>query len=103
MKVLKSVNLHLEYVPRCFRNQNAKKVEHKVTSKKQKQKKNKKKKYGRSSRHTRNEKVGKWFINYYHLTVKVKKNNGTFTVLMSNYVSDMIHSLQLHLEANVQF
>ena len=44
MKVLKSVNLHLEYVPRCFRNQNAKKVEHKVTSKKQKQKKNKKKK-----------------------------------------------------------
>ena len=36
MKVLKSVNLHLEYVPRCFRNQNAKKVEHKVTSKKQK-------------------------------------------------------------------
>ena len=39
MKVLKSVNLHLEYVPRCFRNQNAKKVEHKVTSKKQKSKK----------------------------------------------------------------
>ena len=39
MKVLKSVNLHLEYVPRCFRNQNAKKVEHKVTSKKQKNKK----------------------------------------------------------------
>ena len=66
-------------------------------------KKKKKKKYGRSSRYTRNEKVGKWFINYYHLTVKVKKNNGTFTVLMSNYVSDMIHSLQLHLEANVQF
>ena len=71
----------------------------------QKNKKTKKnnKKYGRSSRHTRNEKVGKWFINYYHLTVKVKKNNGTFTFLMSNYVSDMIHSLQLHLEANVQF
>ena len=41
MKVLKSVNLHLEYVPRCFRNQNAKKVEHKVTSKKQKKTKKK--------------------------------------------------------------
>ena len=34
MKVLKSVNLHLEYVPTCFRNQMQKKVEYKVTSKK---------------------------------------------------------------------
>ena len=85
MKVLKSVNLHLEYVPRCFRYQNAKKVVKKFNSKKNK------KKYGRSSRRTRNEKVGKWFINCYYLTVKVKKNNGTFTVLMSNYVSDIRH------------
>ena len=28
MKVLKSVNLHLEYVSRCFRNQMQKKGEH---------------------------------------------------------------------------
>ena len=34
MKVLKSVNLHLEYVTRCFRNQMQKNVEHKLTSKK---------------------------------------------------------------------
>ena len=34
MKVLKSLNLHLEYVPRCFRNQMQKKVEHKLTSNK---------------------------------------------------------------------
>ena len=34
MKVLKSVNLHIEYVPRCFMIQMQKKVEHKVTSKK---------------------------------------------------------------------
>ena len=31
MKVIKSVNLHSEYVPRCFF---LKKVEHKLTSKK---------------------------------------------------------------------
>ena len=49
-----------------------KKVEHKLTSKK---------KYGHSSRHTRNEEVGKWFINYYYLAVKVKKNNGTYSSL----------------------
>ena len=35
IEVLKSVNLHIEYVPRCFRIQmQKKKVEHKVTSKK---------------------------------------------------------------------
>ena len=33
--------------------------------------------------------MGKLFINYYYLTVKVKKNNGTYTVPMSNYVSDV--------------
>ena len=82
MKVLKSVNLHPEYVPRCFRNQMQKKVEHKLISKKN---------YGYSSRHTRNEKVGKYFISYYYLTVKVKKNNGTYTVLMSHYVSDIAY------------
>ena len=83
MKVLKSVNLHLEYVPRCFRNQMQKKVEYKVTSKK--------KNYGHSSKHTGNENVGKWFINYYYLTVKVQKNNGTYTALMSNYVSNIAY------------
>ena len=50
MKVLKSVNLHIEYVPRCFRIQMQKKVEHKVTSKKS---------HGHSIRHFQNEKVGK--------------------------------------------
>ena len=45
--------------------------------------------YGYSSRHTGNQKVGKLFINDYYLTVKVKKNNGTYTVPMSNYVSDV--------------
>ena len=34
MKVLKSLNLHLEYVPRCFRNQIQKRVEHRLTSNK---------------------------------------------------------------------
>ena len=63
-----------------------KKVEHKLISKK-------KKNYGHSSRHTRNEKVGKCFISYYYLTVKVKKNNGTYTVLMSNYVSDIAYEV----------
>ena len=58
------------------------KVEHKLTSKK---------KLGHSSRHSRNEKVGKWFVNYYYLTVKVKENNGTYTVLMSNYGSDIAY------------
>ena len=82
MKVLKSVNFHLEYVPSCFRNQMQKKVEHKIASKKN---------HGHSSRHTWNEKVRKWFIKYY-LTVKVKKNNGTYTVLMSNYVSDIAYA-----------
>ena len=33
MKVPKSGYLHLKYVPRCFRNQMQKKVEHKLTSK----------------------------------------------------------------------
>ena len=50
-----------------------------------------KKNYRHSSRHIWNEKVGKWFINYHSLTVKVKKNNGTYTVLMSNYVSDIAY------------
>ena len=36
MKVLKSVNLHLEYVPRCFRNQMQKKEEHISSLKKKK-------------------------------------------------------------------
>ena len=34
MEILKSVNLHLEHVPRCFRNQMQKNVEYKTTSKK---------------------------------------------------------------------
>ena len=81
MKVLKSVNLHLEYVLRCYKNQiQKKKVEHRLTSKT---------KYRHSSKHTWNEKVGKLFINYYYLSVKVKKYNGTRSVLMSNYVSDI--------------
>ena len=42
VKVLKSVNLHPEYVPRYFRNEMQKKVEYKLTSKKN---------YGHSSRH----------------------------------------------------
>ena len=33
MKVLKIVNLHLEYVPGSFRNQMQKKVEYKLASK----------------------------------------------------------------------
>ena len=37
------------------------------------------------------EQVGKCFINYYYLTVKVKKNDGTYTVLMSNYVSEVAY------------
>ena len=40
-----------------------------------------------SSGYIHNEKVGKWFINYYYLTVKVKKNV-TYTLLMSNHMSD---------------
>ena len=39
MKVLKSVNLQVEYVSRCFRNQMQNKVEHKLTSKKKKKRK----------------------------------------------------------------
>ena len=65
-----------------FQQPNAKKAEQKLTSKKN---------YRHSSRHIWNEKVGKWFINYHSLTVKVKKNNGTYTVLMSNYVSDIAY------------
>ena len=33
MKLLKTVNLHLGYVPRCLRNQMQKKAEHKLISK----------------------------------------------------------------------
>ena len=39
----------------------------------------------------RYEKVGTWFINYYYLTVNVNINNDTYTVLMSNYVSDIAY------------
>ena len=39
----------------------------------------------------RYEEVGTWFINYYYLTVKVNINNDTYTVLMSNYVSDIAY------------
>ena len=36
--------------------------------------------------------MGKWLINYYYLTVKVKKKNSdTYTVLMSNYISDIAY------------
>ena len=59
-----------------------KKVEHKLTSEKS---------YEHSSRHTWNEKMGKCFINYYYLTVNVKKNNGAHTVRMSNYVSEVAY------------
>ena len=31
------------------------------------------------------------FIDYYYLPVKVKKNNGTKSALMSNYVSDIAY------------
>ena len=48
MRVLKSVKLYLEYVPRYFRNQMQKKVEHKLTSKKI-----------QTLKHTQNKKVGK--------------------------------------------
>ena len=82
MEVLKNVNLHLVYVSRCLRNQMQKKVEHKLTTKKS---------YEQSSRHTWNQKIEKHFINYYYLTVKVKKNNGTYTVLMLNYVSEVAY------------
>ena len=61
-----------------------KKVKHKLILKKS---------YGHSSRHTQKEKLGKYFINYY-LTVKVKKNNSTYTVLMSNYVSEVAYEAQ---------
>ena len=44
------------------------------------------KKYAHSSRHTWNEKEGKLFLNFYYLTVKVKKNNDKYTFLMLNYV-----------------
>ena len=66
--VFKSANRHLEYVPRCFKNQMWKKVEHKLISKK---------KTTDIQTDTQNEKVQKWFISYYYLTVKVEKNNGT--------------------------
>ena len=39
----------------------------------------------------RYEEVGTWFINYYYLTVNVNINNDTYTVLMSNYVSDIAY------------
>ena len=55
--MLKSVNLQLQYVPRCFRNQMLKKVERKLRT---------------SS--TRNEKKE---IVHYYLTDKVKKINGS--------------------------
>ena len=45
-----------------FYEANAKKVAHKLTSKK--------KKSGHSRRHTQNEKVGKCVTNYYYLTVR---------------------------------
>ena len=54
-----------------------KKVEHKVTSKK----------LWTLKQTLKMKKWGKWFINYYYLPVKVKKNNGTYTVLMLNYLS----------------
>ena len=48
------------------------------------------KNYRHSSRHTQNKNVGKWFI-YYCLAIKVNKNNSTYTVQMSNYVSDIAY------------
>ena len=100
MKVLKSVNRHLEYIyshsysytctysspetytyPDILGIKHIKKVEHKLTSKK----------ITDIHADTFGMKLGKWFINYYHLTVKVKKNNDTYTVLMSNYVSDVAY------------
>ena len=59
MKVLTS-SLHLEYVDpdQMFYEQNAKKSRVQGLFKKN---------YGHSSRHTQNEKVGKWFIDYYLL------------------------------------
>ena len=53
------------------------------------QKKKKKKKEIQAD--TWNEKVGKWFIDYYYLTVKVKNNNRTYTVQVSNYVSNIAY------------
>ena len=37
---------------------------------------------------------------YYYLTVKAKKKNGTYTVLMSNYVSGKA-DVKLALEVNL--
>ena len=59
--------------PDVLGNEIQKKVEYKLSSKKN---------YGHSSRHNLNEKVGKWFIKYYYLVLKVKKNNSTCSFLM---------------------
>ena len=64
MRVLKSVNLYLEYVPRCFRNQMQKKVEHKLTSRK----------ITDTQTHS-GLKSGE--IVHHYLSVKVNKNDGT--------------------------
>ena len=75
MKVLKNVNLHLKYVTRCFRNQMEKKSR---TSAQFKKKKND----GHSSRHTQNEQLGKWLINYYCLAAKVNCLSSFWTTQM---------------------
>ena len=42
--------------------------------------------------------MGKRFINYYYLTVQVKKNYVTYNVLVSDYVSDYIEWLMMKLD-----
>ena len=80
MKVLKMVNLHLEYVPGSFTNQMQKKVEYKLTSKtKEKTKKIPQKTDIQAD--TLVMKIGK-MVHYYYLKIMVKKNNGTYQALI---------------------
>ena len=69
-----------------FQEPHAKKVEYKVTSKKIKNKKIKKLRTFQAQ----TLEMKKW-ENGSHLTVMVKKNNVTYTVLMLNYVSDIAY------------
>lgn len=79
MKVLKIVNLHLEYVPGSFRNQMQKKVEYKLTSKTKKNEKKPQKADLQAD--TLGMKIGK-IVHYYYLKITVKKNNGTYQALI---------------------
>ena len=77
--MLKSVDLHVEYVPRCFRNEMQKKLEHRLSSKKD---------MGIQADTLRMKKGENGWLIIITWQFKVKKKNVTCNVLVSNYVSD---------------